>query len=92
MDNSKIIGLNNPQQAPGQAECIELLEKALADAKAGKITTCGIVACGPVDFATAIAGPDAPRLFLGTGILGDTIKAACMAPRPGSPILRPGRR
>lgn len=91
----KIIGLDGQkagQMAPGQQDCIALLEKCLADAKDGKITTIGIVACGPIDFGTAMAGPDAPRLFLGTGVLADTIKAAVMMPRAGSPILRPGRR
>lgn len=91
----KIIGLDGQkagQMAPGQQDCIDLLEKCLADAKAGRITTIGVVACGHSDFGTAMAGPDGARLFLGTAILADTVKGAIMMPRAGSPILRPGGR
>ena len=48
-----------------QLECIKLLEDALDTAKNGGIWSCVLVACGPDDFGSAMAGADAPRLMLG---------------------------
>lgn len=48
-----------------QKQCIDLLEGMLADAKAGKIMSLVVVACGPTDFGSAMAGTDAPRMLLG---------------------------
>jgi hypothetical protein len=48
-----------------QRECIKLLEDALDSAKKGDVWSCILVACGPNDFGTAMAGSDAPRLNLG---------------------------
>lgn len=59
--------------APGQMECVQLLTDLLADAKQGKITTCLVVACGPMDFGSAMAGPDAARLNLGLDVAKRTI-------------------
>jgi hypothetical protein len=81
--------------------CISLLEQVLADAKAGNITTVGIVACGPADFGAQIAGPDARSVNLGLDVLKSKIIAALTQPavdmrpnimRPnggGAKILRP---
>lgn len=59
-----------PELVPGglnaaQRECIKLLEEALDSAKKGDIWACVLVACGPNDFGSAMAGSDAPRLNLG---------------------------
>jgi hypothetical protein len=81
--------------------CISLLEQVLADAKAGNITTVGVVACGPADFGAQIAGPDARSVNLGLDVLKQKIISAVTQPavdmrpnimRPnggGSKILRP---
>lgn len=71
--------------------CISLLEQILADAKAGNITTVGVVACGPGDFGAQIAGPDARSVYLGCGVLQNKIITAVTQPavdmRPN--IMRP---
>lgn len=59
---------------PDQRECIKLLEDILADARDGKVWSCIVVACGPEDFGSAMAGADAPRLNLGL----DVAKAAIL--------------
>ncbi|HXP67453.1 MAG TPA: hypothetical protein VN815_18385 [Steroidobacteraceae bacterium] len=51
--------------SPAQRECIKLLKDALESAEKGDIWSCILVACGPNDFGTAMAGSDAPRLNLG---------------------------
>lgn len=71
--------------------CIALLEQVLSDAKAGNVTTVGIVACGPADFGAQIAGPDARSVYLGCGVLQSRIVSALTQPavdmRPT--VLRP---
>lgn len=57
----------------GAQACVELLEKTLEDAREGRITTIGIVACGPQDFGSAHAGPDAARLNMGLDVLKRTV-------------------
>jgi len=59
---------------PAQLECIKLLEDALESARNGEILSCVLVACGPLDFGTAMAGADAPRLNLGLDVAKDEIK------------------
>jgi hypothetical protein len=59
--------------SPGAIECIKLLEDALDNAKQGEITTCMLIACGPLDFGMAMAGPDAARLNLGLDVAKRTI-------------------
>lgn len=71
--------------------CVQLLEQILADAKAGNITTVGVVACGPSDFGAQIAGPDARSVNLGLDVLKQKIISAVTQPavdmRPN--IMRP---
>lgn len=62
-----------PVLSPAQIECIKLLEDALANAKNGDISTCMLIACGPLDFGMAMAGPDAARLNLGLDVAKRTI-------------------
>lgn len=81
---------------PASLACVALLEQVLADAKAGNITTVGIVACGPADFGANIAGPDARSVNLGLDVLKAKIVAAVTQPavmtaptilRPQGPIM-----
>ena len=71
--------------------CVALLEQVLADAKAGNITTVGVIACGPGDFGAQIAGPDARSVNLGLDVLKHKILSAVTQPavdmRPN--IMRP---
>jgi hypothetical protein len=60
--------------------CVALLEQVLADAKAGSITTVGVVACGPSDFGAQIAGPDARSVNLGLDVLKQKILTAVTQP------------
>lgn len=81
--------------------CVDLLEQVLRDAKAGNITTVGVVACGPNDFGAQIAGPDARSVYLGCGVLQkkivDAVTQLAIDMRPnimrpnggGAKILRP---
>ena len=68
-------GLNmvGTELSAAQRECIKLLEDALDSAKNGDIWSCILVACGPNDFGTAMAGSDAPRLNLGLDAAKATI-------------------
>lgn len=81
---------------PASLACIDLLLQVLADAKAGNVTSVAVVACGPSDFGANIAGPNAPAMYLGLGVLQSRIVAGVTQPAPSSPILRPrpvnGRR
>jgi len=85
---------------PSSLACIALLEQVLSDAKAGNITTVGVVACGPSDFGAQIAGPDARSVHLGCAVLQDKIIRAVtqpavdmspniMRPKSAPHILRP---
>lgn len=80
--------------------CIALLEQVLSDAKAGNITTVGVIACGPGDFGAQIAGPDARSVYMGCGVLQDKVIRAVtqpavdmtpniMRPKTAPHILRP---
>lgn len=62
-----------PMLSPAQQDCIEVLEKALASAKAGDINSLVLVAVGPADFGVAFAGSDAPRMNLGLDAAKQTI-------------------
>ena len=67
--------------SPAQLECIKLLEDALDSARKGEGWSCVLVACGPNDFGTAMAGSDAPRLNLGLDVAKDVIMARVTNPR-----------
>lgn len=56
-----------------QLECIKLLEGLLENAKAGDVWSCVVVACGPHDFGSAMAGSDAPRMILGLEVAKQNI-------------------
>ena len=68
------LSMVETELSAAQRECIKLLEDALDSAKKGDIWSCILVACGPNDFGTAMAGSDAPRLNLGL----DAAKAAIL--------------
>jgi hypothetical protein len=60
--------------SPAQLECIELLEQILTSARNGEVHALAIVAVGPFDFGIAIAGSDAPKLYLGCGTAMRTLE------------------
>lgn len=59
--------------SPAQQECIKLLSDALESAQKGDVWSCVLVACGPNDFGSAMAGSDAPRLMLGLEVAKQSI-------------------
>jgi len=74
--------------AAGMA-CVSLLEQVLSDAKAGRVTTVGVVCIGPDDFGSAHAGPDAAKLNMGLDVLKRTVLEIVAPPRKSGPsILR----
>jgi hypothetical protein len=70
--------------SPAQRECIKLLEDALESARNGEVWSCVLVACGPNDFGSAMAGSDAPRMNLGL----DVAKASILSRVTGGAIRR----
>lgn len=93
MKKPTLINPNNGEAisslSPAQLECIQLLSDALDSAKQGQIWSCILVACGPEDFGTAMAGSDAPRLNLGLDVAKDVIKQRVTggAPRGPRPVV-----
>lgn len=79
--------VNNIHLDPGAQACVELLERTLDDAREGRITTLGIIACGPQDFGSAHAGADAARLNMGIDVLKRTILEK-VAPQHRPAIMR----
>lgn len=53
------------EMSAAQKECITLLKDMLENAEKGEIWSLVVVACGPNDFGSAMAGSDAPRMLLG---------------------------
>lgn len=74
--------------SPAQQECVQLLEQVLANAKNGQVEACVIVAVGASDFGIAIAGSDAPKLYLGCGTAMRTLEARTSGGPPRSVIHR----
>lgn len=73
-----------------QKGAVDLLKAALEKALAGEVTSIAIVLCGTGGFQPAIAGPQAPELYLGLEACKQRILNAVMTP-PTSPIIRPRR-
>lgn len=59
--------------SPAQQECIDLLEMALESARKGDMNACVLVAVGEGDFGVAMAGSDAPKLYMGCAVAQRTI-------------------
>lgn len=59
--------------SPAQLECIQLLEQVLESARNGDVTACVVVAVGPADFGVAMAGSDAPKMYMGCGLAQRTL-------------------
>jgi hypothetical protein len=74
--------------SPAQKECIQLLEDALESARKGEVWSCVLVACGPNDFGSAMAGADAPRLMLGLKVAEDVILKRVTGGGPRSVLHR----
>lgn len=81
---------------PASKACIDILQKVLADAEAGKVQSLAIVACGQGGMGPAFAGTDIPSLNLGLDLvkrqMQDALVSQAMAQDQRRPkILRPGR-
>ena len=59
--------------SPAQRECIDLLKQALESAENGDVHACVVVAVGPSDFGIAMAGSDAPKMYMGCGVAQRTL-------------------
>jgi hypothetical protein len=70
--------------------CVELLEKVLADAREGNVSSIALVAIGSGGFSPAVAGPNAPELNLGLDACKKIILDRVLTPRPSS-VIMPGR-
>lgn len=58
---------------PGGNECVDLLEDALKSAKNGDMTWLVVVAGGPADYGTAMAGSNAAQMNLGLDVAKQSI-------------------
>lgn len=79
------VSLTESQQA-----CADLLEEALREAKAGHISSIGIVACMKTGYATVMAGSQASDLFMGAGSLQRKILDAVEMDGNKRGIFKPG--
>ena len=74
----RIITGNGPLITPkmmpaGGDECVELLEQMLESAKNGDMTWLIVVAGGPADYGTAMAGSNAAQMNLGLDVAKQSI-------------------
>ena len=60
-------------KSPAQLECIALLKQALESAENGDVTAIVLIAVGPGDFGVAMAGSDAPKMYMGCGLAQRTL-------------------
>ena len=79
------------------AECVKMLEKVLADAKAGRVQALAVVAVGAGGMGPGFVGSDIPQLNLGIDVLKrqimDTLLMQAQQAQARRPhILRPGAR
>ncbi len=66
--------LITPKMMPaGGDECVELLEQMLESAKNGDMTWLIVVAGGPSDYGTAMAGSNAAQMNLGLDVAKQSI-------------------
>lgn len=89
MNGSVLNGMPLPGfgNIPVVSAAVDLLEKILVEARAGRVTTVGIVLVDPNGgIATPWAGPQIPQLHLGAGILQTRIIRAIESP-PKSTII-----
>lgn len=78
MSKPRIITGNGPLIMPhmmpaGGDDCIELLESMLASAKKGDMSWLIVVAGGPSDYGTAMAGSNAAQMNLGLDVAKQNI-------------------
>lgn len=71
-----------------QQACVDLLEQALDEARAGKIGTIGIIACMDGGYASVMAGRRAGDLHLGCADLMDRIKEATRGKSGNAPASK----
>lgn len=60
-------------KSPAQWECINLLKQVLESAENGEVHALVVVAVGPSDFGIAMAGSDAPKMYMGCGLAQRTL-------------------
>lgn len=81
---------------PASEACVDMLEKVLADAKAGRVQSIALVACGQGGMGPAFVGADIPSLNLGLDLVkrqmqDALVQQAMQQDRTRPKILRPGR-
>lgn len=89
MSGSVLNGLPLPGMGNVQvvSAAVEILEKILAEAKAGRVTSVGIVMVDPNGgVATPWAGPQIPQIYLGAGMMQTRIVRGIESP-PKSAII-----
>lgn len=89
MNNGILNGLPLPGMGnvPVVSAAVEILEKVLAEAKAGRVLSVGLIMVDPNGgIATPWAGPQIPQLYLGAGMLQTRIVRGIEAP-PKSAII-----
>lgn len=89
MNNGILNGMTLPGMGNVQVvrETVDILEKVLAAAKAGQVTSIGLVMIDPNGgIATPWAGPQIPQLYLGAGMMQTRIVRGIEAP-PKSTII-----
>lgn len=89
MDNSRVNGL--PLPGFGNVEvvsvAVEILEKVLVEAKAGRVTSIAMVMVDPNGgIATPWAGPQITQMYLGAGMMQTRIIRGIESP-PKSAII-----
>jgi hypothetical protein len=67
------IGKFAEPMPPGGDECVTLLEEMLESAKNGDMTWLIVVAGGPADYGTAMAGSNAAQMNLGLDVAKHSI-------------------
>lgn len=73
---SKPILLSSTPLSEAQLACIDLLSEALEQARAGEVTSIGIILCMKGGYASVMAGTQAADLNLGCDDLKDKILEA----------------
>ena len=75
----------------GPQQSVELLERLLAEAKAGRINGLAVVIPRAGDVDVLITGAvSAADLYFGAGLLQHKVFAAVVPDKPSSPLLRAG--
>lgn len=85
---------------PASQACVDLLEKVLADAKAGKVQNLAVVACGQGGMGPGFVGVNIPEINLGLDLVKRQMQDMLIMQsqqqdqqrRTAPKIIRPGMR